>query len=471
MSLEVGQLLDGKYRIERVIGAGGMGRVFEAKHEGLGTPVAVKCLLPHLARVPTLSDRFMREARVCARLSSQYVTRVTDVNQLADGTPYLVMELLTGELLQQRLERLGQLPQGEAVEIALQILSGLQEAHALGIVHRDLKPENVFLLAPREGEAAGHLSVKLLDFGIAKVKSSSEYQNWTKPGTAMGTPEYMAPEQAYSADQADERSDVYSVGVMLYEMLSGRLPAEGETPLEIANKIIAGVVTPLAVQKHDLPVALTELVTRAMSPKPEQRPESAQALAKALEPFRARATVEPARGSTRPGHASPAEAGKPQYPYPGSNPPNGSAGPVSAPSTTRGLGALGVGPSNPPPAWAPSKAPGPALVGASIAPGGGAAKPLPPTEQMSAVALDAVVRGRAASPAGRVAPTAPDTNGAKVESSPQRPKSAGGGGARTILATLGLLAIGAAGFYYYRETFGPGPAPAPPRLPAANTKR
>ncbi|MEY4551658.1 MAG: hypothetical protein RL685_7853, partial [Pseudomonadota bacterium] len=169
MNIEVGQVLNGKYRIARRIGAGGMATVYEAQHTGLGTPLAVKVLLQELARVPTLADRFRREARISATIKSPHVIQVTDVDQLTDGRPYLVMELLTGKSLEQTLLEAKALSRERAVDVALQILLGLEAAHALGVVHRDLKPGNVFL-----AQQGHEVVAKLLDFGIAKVRASSE---------------------------------------------------------------------------------------------------------------------------------------------------------------------------------------------------------------------------------------------------------------------------------------------------------
>jgi tRNA A-37 threonylcarbamoyl transferase component Bud32 len=280
MDVEVGQVLNGKYRIVRRIGAGGMATVYEASHTGLGTPLAVKVLLPELARVPTLADRFRREARVSATLKSPHVIQVTDVDQLADGRPYLVMELLSGESLEERLVELQALSRERAVDIGVQILAGLECAHALGVIHRDLKPGNVFLA--RQGTEA---VAKLLDFGIAKVKASTEFQNLTRPGMVMGTPEYMAPEQAFSSDQASVQSDLYSVGVMLYEMLSGKLPAEGDLPLVVAQQILTGKVRPLHELCPGLPQGLVNLVQRALQADPAARPESALAMRRELSAF------------------------------------------------------------------------------------------------------------------------------------------------------------------------------------------
>ena len=287
MDFEVGYLLGGKYRIVRRIGVGGMGSVYEAKHAGLGTPLAIKVLLPQLARVPTVADRFRREAQVSATLKSAHVIQVTDVDQLPDGRPYLVMELLRGQSLQERLEqKKGGLSREEAVDIGLQILLGLESAHALGVVHRDLKPANVFL----DEQGVGRFA-KLLDFGIAKVRASPEFQSLTRPGMVMGTPEYMAPEQAFSADQADARSDLYSVGVMLYEMLSGALPARGSAPLAVAHQVVAGKVRPLNELCPGLPQGLLNLVHRAMQPDRAARFESALAMRRALSAFAGKLSV------------------------------------------------------------------------------------------------------------------------------------------------------------------------------------
>jgi eukaryotic-like serine/threonine-protein kinase len=280
MDFEVGHLVGGKYRIVRRIGVGGMGSVYEARHAGLGTPVAIKVLLPLLAKVPTVADRFRREAQVSAQLESPHVIHVTDVDQLPDARPYLVMELLEGETLQEHLEKTKGLSREEAVDLGLQILLGLEAAHALGVVHRDLKPGNVFLDTRGMGR-----TVKILDFGVAKVKATPEFQALTRPGMVMGTPEYMAPEQAFSADQADARSDVYSVGVMLYEMLSGALPAQGEIPLAVAHQVMTRKVRPLGERCPGLPQGLINLVHKAMEPERSARFQSALEMRRALSAF------------------------------------------------------------------------------------------------------------------------------------------------------------------------------------------
>ncbi len=286
MDFKVGELVGGKYRIVRRIGVGGMGSVYEASHAGLGTPLALKVLLPQLAKVPTVADRFRREAQVSATLRSPHVIRVTDVDQLPDGRPYLVMELLVGEALQQKLEREKRFSREFAVDMGLQILLGLECAHALGVVHRDLKPDNVFLSTEGVGQIA-----KILDFGIAKVKASPEFQSLTRPGMVMGTPQYMAPEQAFSADQVDVRSDLYSVGVMLYEMLSGALPAKGSVPLAVAQQVIAGQVVPLQELCAGLPQGLLNLIARAMAPDRNGRFDTALDMRRALSAFTGQLSV------------------------------------------------------------------------------------------------------------------------------------------------------------------------------------
>jgi serine/threonine protein kinase len=229
-------------------------------------------LHPDLGRREALVARFLQEARVSASIRSPHVTQVIDVDQTPDGDAYFVMELLEGESLEQRLERSKPLPVAEAVDIGLQVLSALEVAHARGIVHRDLKPDNVWLTPGARGP-----HVKLLDFGIAKLKTANEFRNvTTRPGSMMGTPAYMAPEQAISADQVDHRADLYSFGVILYEMLSGQRPVDAEEPQEILEHLVRGDVHPLATRNAALPPGLATLVDHLVAPNPEERPASAE---------------------------------------------------------------------------------------------------------------------------------------------------------------------------------------------------
>jgi serine/threonine-protein kinase len=305
-----GDIIGGKYRILRMIGDGGMGSVFEARHEVLGTSAALKFLHSELARRPGLAARFLQEARVSASIQSPHVTKVTDVDTQPDGTPYIVMELLSGESLQQVLDRERKLPKDRAIDYALQVLSGLEAAHALGVVHRDLKPDNVFITPSPGGPI-----LKLLDFGIAKLRQTNEYtKGLTRPGALMGTPEYMSPEQLYSADKVDHRADLYSLGVLLFEMLCGERPAGGEDAPAIVGNVMAGKIRRLDSFDAKLPAELVEVVHKAISADKQARFQSAQELRTALAPFagelshagRLAATPIPAGASVTPKPETPA---------------------------------------------------------------------------------------------------------------------------------------------------------------------
>ncbi len=280
--VEIGQVVGGKYKLLRLLGDGGMGSVYEASHEMLGTHVAVKVLHSELLRRSGLIERFLQEARVSAQIRSPHVVQVTDVDRTPEGVAYLVMELLQGEPLASVVKREGKLSVATACEYTLQILSALEAAHALGVIHRDLKPDNVFLTY-----AGGKPVIKLIDFGIAKLKraegSAPQAKNLTVAGMLMGTPEYMAPEQAYAADKVDVRADLYSVGCMLYEMLSGQTPVSGEDPRVVVLKVERGEVTPLVHLSPQVPPEVAGFVHRAMAPRPEMRFSNATEMRIALE--------------------------------------------------------------------------------------------------------------------------------------------------------------------------------------------
>jgi serine/threonine-protein kinase len=285
---KAGDLIGGKYRILRLIGEGGMGAVYEARHEHLGSTVALKFLHPELAQNPAIVARFLQEGRVSASIRSPHVTQVTDVDQTPDGAAYLVMELLDGETLEKRLERGSPLPLFDAVEIGMQILSALEVAHGRGIVHRDLKPDNVWLTPSPAGTV-----VKLLDFGIAKLRTSTEVlQISTRPGSIMGTPAYMAPEQAISADQVDHRADLYSFGVMMYEMLSGQRPIEADNPHQVIEALARGAIAPLSSRNPYVPANLSALVDMLVQANPDKRPRNATEVREELARF-ARVSTPP----------------------------------------------------------------------------------------------------------------------------------------------------------------------------------
>jgi serine/threonine-protein kinase len=277
--IDVGSVINGKYRLVRPLGDGGMGSVYEAQHAILGTRVAVKILHPELGRRTGLVERFLQEARVAAQIRSPHVVQVTDVDRTPEGHAYIVMELLEGESLSTVLDRQRKLAVPIACEYTGQILRALEAAHALGVIHRDLKPENVFVTF-----AAGRPVLKLIDFGIAKVgRSELHSRNLTVAGVVMGTAEYMAPEQARSADTADARSDLYAAGVLLYEMIAGARPVGGDDARAIAMKVERGEVVPLVQVAPDTPREIAGLVHRAMAARPELRFASALDMRMALE--------------------------------------------------------------------------------------------------------------------------------------------------------------------------------------------
>jgi serine/threonine protein kinase len=281
MNPNPGDVIGGKYRIVRLIGDGGMGTVYEAHHEFLETQVALKFLHADLAKKAGLGSRFLQEARVSARIRSVHVTHVTDVDQTPDGSPYLVMELLHGESLQAVMDRRRKLPVEQAIDFALQILSGLESAHAIGVVHRDLKPDNVFVVP-----ATGGPLLKLIDFGIAKLRASTEYQkSLTRAGVIMGTPEYMAPEQLFAAANVDHRADLYSLGVILFEMLAGRRPADGDEVETIVAAVVSGNVRHLKDLEPSLAPGLIAVVERALAPDREVRFATALDMRLALAPL------------------------------------------------------------------------------------------------------------------------------------------------------------------------------------------
>jgi serine/threonine-protein kinase len=299
--VSIGTVINGKYRLTRLLGDGGMGSVYEASHVVLGTRVAIKVLHPDLARSTGLVERFLQEARVAAQIRSPYVVQVTDVDRTVDGHAYIVMELLEGEPLSGVLDRQRRLPVAIACEYALQILQALEAAHALGVIHRDLKPENVFVTF-----AGGRPVLKLIDFGIAKAKRVEPGQkNLTIAGVVMGTAEYMAPEQARSADKVDARADVYAAGVMLYEMIAGVRPVQGDDARVVALRVEQGHVVPLVQVAPEVPREIAGLVHRAMAPRPEMRFASATEMRLAVERAKnpGAAAAAPASPATQAGAA------------------------------------------------------------------------------------------------------------------------------------------------------------------------
>ena len=273
--LDVGSDVDGRYRIIELIGEGGMGKVYMAEHVEIGKRVALKVLHPSYSRMPDLVERFRREARAASKIGHPNIVDVTDSGTTADGSVYFVMEYLEGVELGSVIEREGALDVARGLKIAGQICRALAAAHAVGIIHRDLKPENIYLIA-RGGEAD---VVKVLDFGIAKTTEAeaARERRLTSPGMAMGTPEYMAPEQA-AGRPADARTDVYALGAIMYEMMTGLPPYEGDNFMEILTKKATQDPPPPLSIRPDLPIPVSDLVMAAMAREPSSRPESMEAL-------------------------------------------------------------------------------------------------------------------------------------------------------------------------------------------------
>lgn len=275
-----GTVLAGKYRVESVIGQGGMGVVVEARHIQLEERVALKFLLPEYARHPDASARFLREARAAVKIKSEHVARVSDVGTLETGSPYMVMEYLDGGDVEQHLLATGTLPVEDAVDTIIQAGEAIAEAHSYGIVHRDIKPANLFVARHSDGSPL----VKVLDFGISKMIDPSS-QGLTRTATTMGSALYMSPEQLKDARSVDHRTDIYALGVSLYEMLTGRQPFIADTFPQLCVMVATGDPTPLSQVRPDLPPDFVAVVQKAFARDPDSRYQSVPELVLALAPW------------------------------------------------------------------------------------------------------------------------------------------------------------------------------------------
>src|SRR5215468_3557081 len=272
-------MLDDKYRIERLLATGGMGAVYLGVHVGLRKRVAIKVLNPQLNSAPML-ERFHREAITASQIGHEGIAQVTDIGTSSDGEPFLVMEYLEGESLASRLKATGPLAVEDACELGCAILSPLAAAHQAGIIHRDLKPDNVFLVRQSRGEM-----VKLLDFGISRTKGQDASFRLTTTGLVLGTPYYMAPEQARGDSEVTIGADLYSFGVMLYEMLIGVVPIRAENYNQLMYRVMTGEYVRPRQLRRDLPEALEQIIVRAMALDAADRPSSAHELEAALTPL------------------------------------------------------------------------------------------------------------------------------------------------------------------------------------------
>jgi serine/threonine protein kinase len=313
-------ILDGQFEIIQKIGTGGMGSVYKASQPAMNRMVAIKILHPKLAGRKDLTSRFRREARAMSQLTHPNTTKVFMYGELPeDGSLYIVMEFLDGRNLNQTVRKGGPMPVERAVPILISVCGALHEAHGMGIVHRDLKPENIFLC--KQGGMSDY--AKVLDFGLAKVTERQMRPGsiiLTQEGMVFGTPEFMSPEQA-QGKTLDPRSDIYSLAVILYEVLTGKLPFRAKTPMEYIQKHV--LEEPIAldhrVEGMSFPAGLWEVVHRALAKKPEDRFQTASEFAAALEPFGAPTSRLPAPTSQspstpRPGGIQPDATHAPQSP-------------------------------------------------------------------------------------------------------------------------------------------------------------
>ncbi len=267
-----------RYVLEGEIGRGGFGAVYRARHAVLDRKVALKVLHPQRQGSGSVLQRFLREAKAVAQLGSPHIVQVLDADMTPDGRAFIAMELLEGEDLAARLARTGRLPTHRAVRLGREVLAGLIVAHAHGIVHRDLKPGNVFLAR----DARGNETAKILDFGISKVRTEDPGEELTRTGTMLGTPHYMAPEQFTASRSVDARADLYSLGTLLYEALSGRFPYDADTLERLIAVKLSEPPAPLAHAAPDVSHAIADVVMRALADDPARRYQSAREMDDAL---------------------------------------------------------------------------------------------------------------------------------------------------------------------------------------------
>ncbi|MGO9712327.1 MAG: serine/threonine protein kinase [Polyangiaceae bacterium] len=292
-----GDILAGKYRVDRILGVGGMGVVVAAHHVQLDDHVAIKFLLPEMLNNAECVLRFAREARAAVKIKSEHVARVTDVGKLESGSPYMVMEFLEGEDLSAWISR-GPLRIEQAVDFVLQACEAIAEAHSLGIVHRDLKPANLFCIKRPGGQA----SIKVLDFGISKVTGGAQDVSMTRTTAVIGSPVYMSPEQMKSSREVDNRTDIWALGVILFELLTGRTPFGGDTVTEVAIHIAMDPTPPPRSLRPEIPLGLDAAICKCLEKDRAKRFQNVGEFASALVEFgskRARRSFEEIEGTLR----------------------------------------------------------------------------------------------------------------------------------------------------------------------------
>ena len=275
--LGVGAVLKGKYELVKPLAAGAMGTVFEARHVALGRRFAVKVLTIDSRQQADALPRFKREAEAATAIGHENIVDVIDIDSTEDDQWYLVMELLEGEELRDVMYREKTIPLKDVVTISKQLCSAVDAAHAQGIVHRDLKPENIFVLNHKDGD---ELTVKVLDFGISKVRNADTAL--TRPGEVIGTPFYMAPEQARGDRTIDHRADLFALGAVFYEALTGTAPFQGDTPNAVLRSILLDDLTSPLERNPELPLAVCEVLEKALAKDPDERFQSGAELAEAF---------------------------------------------------------------------------------------------------------------------------------------------------------------------------------------------
>lgn len=290
--VQEGDLLAGKYRVENVLGEGGMGYVVAALHEQLNQRVAVKLLSPLLSENEDSVTRFLREARAAVRIRSEHVARVLDVGELPDGSPYMVMEYLLGRDLAAELGERKQLEVPQAIDYVLQACEAVAEAHSIGIIHRDLKPSNLFLTRRPDGSAL----VKVLDFGISKAIAPEEGElelpaSLTATHSVLGSPSYMSPEQVRRPKSVDVRTDIWSFGSILYEFLVGEGPFPGDSPLAVLAAVVSDPTPSIRERRQDVPFELEAVVFKCLRKDPADRYRTIAEFAEVLAPFASAASL------------------------------------------------------------------------------------------------------------------------------------------------------------------------------------
>ncbi|MFO0670154.1 MAG: serine/threonine-protein kinase [Polyangiaceae bacterium] len=280
MDVTIGELIDKKYRIVRLLGEGGMGAVYEGENIRVHNRVAIKVLHANIATNQAAVDRFEREAQAAGRIGSEHICEVFDLGDLPSGARYMVMEYLDGESMSGRVTRLGRIPPVQLAQLMMQMLEGLGAAHRAGIIHRDLKPDNVFITKTKNG---GDF-VKLVDFGVSKFNqlSGDSAMSMTRTGAVIGTPYYMSPEQAKGSKDIDHRSDLYSAGVVMFECVTGQVPFLADTFNELMFKIVLEPVPGPETIVPDLDPAFANLVKKGMAREAKDRFQSADEFMQAL---------------------------------------------------------------------------------------------------------------------------------------------------------------------------------------------